>query len=162
VVWRLRYCRGTASWKEASRDEGRGSRATRQISSRHQPLASGRWTLDSCRLSPRLHLLCLSPRPSALVPRLRLSINGSVLGLTIKEPERRPPAGRVLRLGEAARRKGAAGRPAGLRGSGEPRTKSTPKSTRSLTLPRFGNSSIPPCRVIPRGAPSARKFKVRR
>jgi lipopolysaccharide transport system ATP-binding protein len=65
-----------------------------------------------------------------LVPRLRLSINGSVLGLTKKEPERR-----------AARRKGAAGRPAGLRGSGEPRTKSTPKSTRLLTLPRFGNSS---------------------
>ena len=57
-------------------------------------------------------------------------INGSVLGLTKKEPERR-----------AARRKGAAGRPAGLRGSGEPRTKSTRRSTRSSTLPRFGNSS---------------------
>ena len=47
LVWGLRYCGGTASWKEASRDEGRGSRAIRQISSRHQPLASGHWTLDS-------------------------------------------------------------------------------------------------------------------
>jgi hypothetical protein len=47
-----------------------------------------------------------------------LPSNGPVLGLTKKEPERRPPAGRVLRLGEAARRTGAAGRrPAGLRGS---------------------------------------------
>jgi hypothetical protein len=41
-----------------------------------------------------------------------LPINGSVLGLTKKEPERR-----------AAQRKGAAGRPGGLRGSGEPQTK---------------------------------------
>ena len=55
------------------------------------------------------------------------------------EPERR-----------AARRKSAAGRPAGLRGSGEPRTKSTPRSTRLSTLPRFGNSSTCSCRVIPR------------
>jgi hypothetical protein len=78
-------------------------------------------------------------------------INGSVLGLTKKEPERR-----------AACRKAAAGGLAGLRGSGEPRTKSTPRSKRSSTLPRFGNSSICRCRVIPRGAPSARKFKVRR
>jgi hypothetical protein len=55
------------------------------------------------------------------------TINGSVLGLTKKEPER-----------QAVRRKGAAGRPTGLCGSGEPRTKSTPRSTRSSTLPRFG------------------------
>jgi ABC-type multidrug transport system fused ATPase/permease subunit len=53
-----------------------------------------------------------------LTGRENICINGSVLGLTKKEPERRPPAGRVLRLGEAARRTGAAGRrPAGLRGS---------------------------------------------
>ena len=36
--------------RRETRDEGRGSRAIRQISSRHQPLASGHWTLDS-RLS---------------------------------------------------------------------------------------------------------------
>jgi energy-coupling factor transporter ATP-binding protein EcfA2 len=54
---------------------------------------------------------------------------------------------------------GAAGRPAGLRGSGEPRTKLTRRSTRSSTLPRFGNSSTCRCRVIPRGAPLARKFE---
>jgi hypothetical protein len=67
-------------------------------------------------------------------------INGSVLGLTKKEPERR-----------AAWRKGAAGRPGGLRDSGEARTKSTRRSTRSSTLPRFGNLLIHPCRVIPPG-----------
>jgi hypothetical protein len=67
-------------------------------------------------------------------------INGSVLGLTKKEPERR-----------AAWRKGAAGRPGGLRDSGEARTKSMRRSTRSSTLPRFGNLLIHPCRVIPPG-----------
>ena len=71
-------------------------------------------------------------------------INGSVLGLTKKEPERR-----------AARRKGAAGRPAGLRGSGEPRTKSIRRSTKSSTLLRFGNSSTCRCRVIHRACRSA-------
>jgi hypothetical protein len=56
----------------------------------------------------------------------------------------------------------AAGGPAGLRGSasgsesatarrGETRTKSTPRSPRSSTLPRFGNSLTCPFRVIPRG-----------
>jgi lipopolysaccharide transport system ATP-binding protein len=40
-----------------------------------------------------------------LTGRENIYINGSVLGLTKKEPERR-----------AARRKGAAGRPGGLRG----------------------------------------------
>jgi energy-coupling factor transporter ATP-binding protein EcfA2 len=95
-------------------------------------------------------------------------INGSVLGLTKKEPERRA-AQRNRKLGKATGRatkvgpkgaasgamqvNGAAGRPAGLRGSGEPRTKSTERSTRSSTCR---------CRVIPRGVPSARKFKVRR
>jgi hypothetical protein len=71
-----------------------------------------------------------------LTGRENIYINGSVLGLTKKEPERR-----------AAWRKGAAGRPGGLRDSGEART----KSTRSSTLPRFGNSSTCRCRVIPRG-----------
>ena len=66
-----------------------------------------------------------------------ITINGSVLGLTKKEPERR-----------AAWRKGAAGRPGGIRDSGEARTKSTRRSTRSSTLPRFGNSSTCRCRVI--------------
>jgi hypothetical protein len=33
--------------RRETRDEGRESRAIRQISSRHQPLASGHWTLDS-------------------------------------------------------------------------------------------------------------------
>jgi hypothetical protein len=47
------------------------------------------------------------------------TINGSVLGLTKREPERR-----------ASRRMGAAGWPAGLRGSGEQRTKSTPRLIR--------------------------------
>jgi hypothetical protein len=65
-----------------------------------------------------------------LTGRENIYINGSVLGLTKKEPERR-----------AARRKGAAGRPAGLRGSGEPRTKSTERSTRSSTLPVQNYSS---------------------
>ena len=71
-------------------------------------------------------------------------INGSVLGLTKKEPER-----------WAVQSKGAAGRPAGLRGSGEQRTKSTPRLMSLLTLPRFGNSSTCPFRVIPRGWPCA-------
>ena len=60
--------------RRETRDEGRGSRAIRQISPRHQPLASGRWTLDFCHrffrlstarlwtLDARLLLLCQGPR----------------------------------------------------------------------------------------------------
>jgi hypothetical protein len=81
LVWGLRHRWRVASGAEAARDEGRGSRAIRQISSRHQPLASGRWTLDSCRLSPRLHLLCQGPRLWTLASRLLF----------------RSPCGRILR-----------------------------------------------------------------
>ena len=66
-----------------------------------------------------------------------ITINGSVLGLAKMEPERR-----------AVQSKGAAGWPAGLRGSGEQRTESTPRLMRLLTLPRFGNSSTCPFRVL--------------
>jgi hypothetical protein len=81
LVWGLRHRWRVASGAEAARDEGRGSRAIRQISSRHQPLASGRWTLDCCRLSPRLHLLCQGPRLWTLASRLLF----------------RSPCGRILR-----------------------------------------------------------------
>ena len=78
-----------------------------------------------------------------------ITINGSVLGLTKMEPERR-----------GAQSKGAAGWPAGLRGSGEQRTKSKPRLMRSLTLPRFGNSSTCPFRVLEK-IPSLPRAKSR-
>ena len=65
------------------------------------------------------------------------TINGSVLGPTKMKLERR-----------AAQSKGAAGPPEGLRGSGEQRTKSMPRLMSLLTLPRFGNSSTCPFRVL--------------
>ena len=50
-------------------------------------------------------------------------LNGAILGMRKAEPKRWPPARRVLRLGEAARRTGAAGKPEGLCNLGKAQTK---------------------------------------
>jgi ABC-type polysaccharide/polyol phosphate transport system ATPase subunit len=59
-----------------------------------------------------------------LTGRENIYINGSVLGLTKKEPERWPPAGRVLRLGEAARRNRKPGKAEGRATAGWPEGRS--------------------------------------
>jgi len=61
LVWGLRYRWGVASWEEAARDEGRGTRDESYQTDQLKTSTARLWTLDS-RPPP--------PQPSPLDPRL--------------------------------------------------------------------------------------------